>query len=184
ESIYAAADKLTAADIRPSFNMIFGFPGEGEPERRESIRLVMDICRRYPGAEFWTNIFTPYPGAPIMQRAFELGIEVPTKLEGWADFFPRYTTLPWLKGRPHRDVQTMREYLRLAFDRVPIGVSRKSPLQRIVHGMIGVPARWRLDRNFYSFPFELRLKKWTDRLVTPAKPKVDAHMLEAEAVTC
>jgi hypothetical protein len=86
ETIYAAADKLSAVGIRPSFNMIFGYPGEGEPERRESIALIMDICRRYPGAEFWTNIFTPYPGAPIMQRAFELGIDVPKTLEGWVDF--------------------------------------------------------------------------------------------------
>ena len=64
ETIYTAADKLSQAGIRPSFNMIFGFPGEGESERRESIALIMDICRRYPGAEFWTNIFTPYPGSP------------------------------------------------------------------------------------------------------------------------
>lgn len=184
ETIYAAADKLTRAGIRPSFNMIFGFPGEGGPERRESIRLVMDICRRYPGAEFWTNIFTPYPGAPIMSRAFELGIDVPKTLEGWADFFPRYTTLPWLKGREHREVQNMREYLRLAFHRVPIGVRNGGALRRVVHGMIGVPARWRLDHNFYSLPFELALKKWADRTIDPPRPKVDAHQLEAEVVTC
>ena len=72
---------LSQAGIRPSFNMIFGFPGEGEAERRESIALIMDVCRRFPGAEFWTNIFTPYPGSPIMQRAFELGIHVPKSLE-------------------------------------------------------------------------------------------------------
>ena len=121
ETIYTAADKLSQAGIRPSFNMIFGFPGEGESERRESIALIMDVCRRFPGAEFWTNIFTPYPGSPIMQRAFELGIHVPKTLEGWVDFFPRYTMLPWLSGRKHREVQTMREYLRIAFNRVPIG---------------------------------------------------------------
>jgi anaerobic magnesium-protoporphyrin IX monomethyl ester cyclase len=184
ENVYEAAARLTDAGIRPSFNIIFGFPGEGEAERRESIRMVMDICRRFPGAEFWTNIFTPFPGAPIMERAFELGIEVPRTLEGWADFFPRYVTLPWLKGKPHREVQTMREYLRVAFDRVPIGISRKSPLQRVVHGMIGTPARWRLDHNFYSFPVELLVKKWADKLVEPPRPKVDAHMLEAEVVTC
>jgi anaerobic magnesium-protoporphyrin IX monomethyl ester cyclase len=184
DNIYDAAARLTDAGIRPSFNMIFGFPGEGEPERRESIKLIMNICRRFPGAEFWTNIFTPFPGAPIMERAFELGIEVPKTLEGWADFFPRYTTRPWLKGKPHREVQTMRDYLRVAFDRVPIGVSRRSRLQRVVHGMIGTPARWRLDHNFYSFPVELRLKKWADKLVEPPKAKVDAHMLEAEVVTC
>ena len=102
ETIYEAAERLSAAGIRPSFNMIFGYPGEGEKERRESIALMMDICRKYPGAEFWTNIFTPYPGAPMMERAFELGIDVPKTLEGWADFFPRYTVLPWLKGKKHQ----------------------------------------------------------------------------------
>jgi anaerobic magnesium-protoporphyrin IX monomethyl ester cyclase len=184
ETIYAAADKLTQAGIRPSFNIIFGFPGEGGPERRESIRLVMDVCRRFPGAEFWTNIFTPYPGAPVMSRAFELGIDVPKTLEAWADFFPRYTTLPWLKGPEHREVQNMREYLRAAFYRVPIGMLSGMAMQRVVHGMIGIPARWRLDHNFYSFPFELLLKKWADQAVTSPKSKVDAHQLEAEVVTC
>ena len=36
---------------------------------------MMDVCRRFPGAEFWTNIFTPYPGAPIMEKVAEIGIE-------------------------------------------------------------------------------------------------------------
>src|SRR6202011_6252502 len=107
---YGAADKLRQAGIRASFNMIFGFPGEGESERRESIRLIMDICRKYPGAEFWTNIFTPYPGAPIMERAFELGIQVPKTFEEWSEFFPRYTVLPWMAGKKHERMQTMREY--------------------------------------------------------------------------
>ncbi len=184
ETIYTAAEKLSSAGIRPSFNMIFGFPGEGDQERRESVALVMDICRRYPGAEFWTNIFTPYPGAPIMQRAFELGIDVPKTLEGWTDFFPRYNVLPWLKGRKHQEVQKMREYMRIAFNRVPIGVQRKNSLQRLVYGMIELPARWRLDHGIYAFPFELWLKDLANRMVEPPKPKVDAHQLETEAVTC
>ena len=45
ETIYEAAETLHLAGVRPSFNMIFGYPGEGETERRESIRLIMDICR-------------------------------------------------------------------------------------------------------------------------------------------
>lgn len=184
DTIYQAADLLTHAGIRPSFNMIFGFPGEGEKEQRESIRLIMKICRRYPGAEFWTNIFTPYPGAPIMNRAFELGIEVPKTLEGWADFFPRYTTLPWLKGKKHQRVQTMRDYLRIAFNRVPIGIERKHPLNRLTQQLISLPARWRLDHNFYSLPVELWLKNRANKWFPPMKSKVDAHQLSAEAVSC
>ena len=45
ETIHAAAAKLSQAGIRPRFNIIFGFPGEGRAERRESIQLVMQICR-------------------------------------------------------------------------------------------------------------------------------------------
>jgi len=145
---------------------------------------MMNICRRYPGAEFWTNIFTPYPGSPIMKRAFELGIEVPKTLEGWADFFPRYTVLPWLKGRDHVRVQNMREYMRVAFHRVPIGKYRTHALSRLLFEMLSLPARWRLDHHVYSFPVELWARKGAEKLLTPPKPKVDAHQLAAEPVTC
>jgi anaerobic magnesium-protoporphyrin IX monomethyl ester cyclase len=184
DTIYHAADLLTRAGIRPSFNMIFGFPGEGEKEQRESIRLIMKICRQYPGAEFWTNIFTPYPGAPIMNRAFELGIDVPKTLEGWADFFPRYTTLPWLKGKKHQRVQTMRDYLRIAFNRIPIGVNRRHPLNKLVQELISIPARWRLDHGIYAAPVELWLKNKANTWFPPLKTKVDAHQLSAEVVSC
>src|SRR5664279_1826103 len=140
EDIYGAAEKLTQAGIRPSFNLMFGYPRTAETERRESVVLMMNICRRYPGAEFWTNIFTPYPGSPIMKRAFELGIEVPKTLEGWADFFPRYTVLPWLKGREHERLQTMREYMRVAFHRVPIGKYRTPALSRVLFEMLSSTA--------------------------------------------
>jgi anaerobic magnesium-protoporphyrin IX monomethyl ester cyclase len=172
ETIYEAADRLTQAGVRPSFNMIFGYPGEGRKERRESIDLIMNICRKYPGAEFWTNIFTPYPGAPVMSKAFELGIQVPKRLEEWADFFPKYTVLPWLKGAEHERVQAMRDYIRVAFRRVNIGRFRKGILARLVYEWIAPPARWRLDHDFYSFPIEVWLKRAVDRL--PETPEAVA----------
>jgi len=184
DCIYGAAEKLTAAGVRPSFNLIFGYPGEGEKERRESVALMMNICRRYPGAEFWTNIFTPYPGSPIMKRAFELGIEVPKTLEGWADFFPRYTVLPWLKGKQHVRVQNMREYMRVAFHRVPIGKYRVRALNQLIYSLISIPARWRLDHHVYAFPVDLWLRNAAQKMIAPPKPKVDAHQLSAEPVTC
>jgi len=184
DMIYGAAERLSAAGIRPSFNLIFGYPGETEKERRESVAMMMKICRQYPGAEFWTNIFTPYPGSPIMKRAFELGIEVPKTLAAWADFFPRYTVLPWLKGRDHTRVQNMREYMRVAFHRVAIGKYRTPALSRLLFELISQPARWRLDHHVYSFPVELWARKAAQKLLTPPKPKVDAHQLSAEPVTC
>ena len=49
----------------------------------------------------------------------------------------------------------MREYLRIAFNRVPIGVQRKNTLQRVVHGMIGFPRAGGWIITFIRFPFEL-----------------------------
>lgn len=184
ETIEDAAARCSAAGIRPSFNVIFGFPGEGAAERRETIQLILSVCRRHPGAEFWTNIFTPYPGSPIMARAEELGIRPPQTLAGWADYFPRYTVLPWLQGREHRRVQRMRDYLRVAFNRVPIAADRRRRATRWVHEVISVPAQWRLERDVYGLPVELWLKRLANRLLEAPKPKVDAQQLEAEAVTC
>ncbi len=185
ETIHDSASRLTAAGIRPSFNMIFGFPGETHDDMRQSIRLIMDVCRRYPGSEFWTNIFTPYPGSPVMDHAFELGIEVPKTLEGWSDFFPRYTELPWLRGRAHQRLQTMREYLRLAFTRVPISGLQTHPVTRAVQRAVAATSRWRLDHDVYGFPMEIAINNTAKKLF-PAmpKPKVDASQLSAEAVTC
>ena len=184
EMIYDAANRLTQAGVRPSFNMIFAYPGETRADQRQSVDLIMKVCREYPGAEFWTNIFTPYPGAPVMDRAFELGIQVPASFEEWADFFPRYTVLPWLNGAEHRRLQVMRDYLRVAFNRIPIRREQQRPLSRRVHEWIAAPARWRLDHDFYAFPVELWMKDAVNQWLPPLKPKVDAKQLEAEVVTC
>jgi radical SAM superfamily enzyme YgiQ (UPF0313 family) len=177
DQIYESAARCLAAGIRPSFNVIFAFPGEGTKERRETIDFMMDVCRRFPGAEFWTNIFTPYPGSPIFQRCAELGIEPPKSLEGWADFFPRYTTLPWLKGRDHERLQVTRDYLRIAFDRIPIAADTRGPITRIVQKAISLPARWRLDHDVYRYPVEIWLNNKLKKRTASSKPAVDAKRL-------
>ena len=78
----------------------------------------------------------------------------------------------------------MREYLRVAFNRVPIGRSRKHPVTQKVHNLIAAPARFRLDHDCYAFPVELWAKSAAAKLLTPPKSKVDAHQLSAEAVAC
>jgi anaerobic magnesium-protoporphyrin IX monomethyl ester cyclase len=176
DSIYESAARCLEAGIRPSFNIIFAFPGEGARERRETIDFMMSVCRRFPGAEFWTNIFTPYPGSPIFQKATELGIELPKTLEGWADYFPRYTKLPWLDGKEHRRLQVTRDYLRVAFDRIPIAADRRGPMTRLAQKCISLPARWRLDHDKYKWPVELWLNNKLKQYAA-MKPAVDAKRL-------
>jgi anaerobic magnesium-protoporphyrin IX monomethyl ester cyclase len=184
ETIYETAARCLQANIRPSFNIIFAYPGEGPVERKQTVRFIMDMCRRHPGAEFWTNIFTPYPGAPVMEHSEEFGIKVPTSFEGWADFFPRYTVLPWLKGREHRRLQTMRDYLRLAFDRFPIAADTRTRSTRLIQKSFSIPSRWRLHHDAYAFPVELWINNKLKQKASAAKPAVDAKRLEPAEATC
>ena len=96
----------------------------------------------------------------------------------------RYTVLPWLKGGRHAELQTMREYLRVAFNRVPIALLDKSWLNRTVYELISIPARWRLDHDYYKYPVELWVKDLVNQVISPPKPKVDAKRLSSEPVTC
>ena len=113
-----------------------------------------------------------------MERAFELGIDVPKTLEGWADFFPRYTTLPWLKGRAHQRVQIMRDYLRIAFDRQPIADVKNGKLARTLQRLTALPSRWRLDHDVYALPWELWINRKLKHIRAAQKPQVDAKLLE------
>lgn len=176
ESIYESAARCIEAGIRPSFNIIFAFPGETKKDRRETINFVMDVCRRFPSAEFWTNIFTPYPGAPVFERATELGIDMPISLEGWADFFPRYTKLPWLNGAGHKRLQVTRDFMRIAFDRIPIRRENRNRMTRLAQKAISIPAQWRLDHDIYKWPVELWLNSQLKK-ITELKPVVDAKRL-------
>jgi anaerobic magnesium-protoporphyrin IX monomethyl ester cyclase len=178
DDIYASAARCLEAGIRPSFNIIFAYPGEGPRERRETVSFMMDVCRRFPGAEFWTNIFTPYPGSPVMEHAEKLRIEIPDSLEGWADFFPRYTVLPWLNGRQHKQLQVMRDYLRIAFDRVPIAADARNQFTRLAQKSLQLPARWRLDHDCFALPFELAINDKLKRRAAALKAAVDAKRLE------
>jgi len=178
EDIYESTARCIQARVIPSFNIIFGYPGEGWKERRETVNFMMDICKKFPGAEFWTNIFTPYPGSPVFHQSQQLGIELPKSLEGWVDYFPRYTVLPWLKGKDHQRVQTMRDYLRIAFDRDPIAKNGPGRFAKTVQHLTAYPARMRLHHDFYRFPVELWVNRQLRNIVKLPKPSVDAKTLE------
>ena len=179
DSVRQSAERCVQAGIRPSFYIIFGFPAEGPAERLETARFIADMCRHFPGVEFWTNIFTPYPGSPIMAEAREHGIEIPETFEGWADYFPRYTVLPWLRGKEHARVQTLREYVRIACDRMPITKYEPNPIVRRLQRALTHPARWRLDHDIYAIPFELWINERLKKLRHVAKPVVETGQLEA-----
>jgi len=60
-------------------------------------------------------------------------------------FFSSLYDASVVKGREHREVQNNAGVSSRRFSSGTIGMLSGMAVQRVVHGMIGVPARWRLD---------------------------------------
>jgi radical SAM superfamily enzyme YgiQ (UPF0313 family) len=155
ETAYRTAERCARVGIRPSFNLIFGLPGEEEADLRDTIAVVDRIGRANPDADFFTNIFSPYPGSPIWPKAVELGVREPQSLEEWASFHPKVQVLPWLSGKRHARVQRIREYIRIGYSARQMVVQRKRGFKGLVERTLRGLARARLRSLLIAVPVEV-----------------------------
>jgi anaerobic magnesium-protoporphyrin IX monomethyl ester cyclase len=160
--LHQVAEKCYRAGITCTFSLIFALPDETEKDRRETLAMIREIKSRYPTTEFHSNIYTPYPGAPNFRHAIEMGLREPESLEQWAEFYPKFQRLPWIDDRTHRQIQRMRDYIRIAYGAAP--VRPRSSVREAAHRVLAPIARARLNRDSYAMPVELWTLKSMSRL--------------------
>jgi radical SAM superfamily enzyme YgiQ (UPF0313 family) len=171
ETAYRTAERCLKVGIRPSFNLIFGLPAEEEADLRDTIAVVDRIGKANPEADFFTNIFSPYPGSPIWPQAVELGVKEPQSLEEWAAFYPKVQVLPWLQGRKHARIQRIRDYIRLGYSARQMVIQPKRGWKGVAERTLRRLARFRLRSLLIRFPFEvwaIRAYKALRRAPAPA----------------
>lgn len=172
----AVAEKLYRAGITCTFSLIFGLPGETDEDRRQTLEMLAEIKAKFPTTEFHSNIYTPYPGAPNFRQAIDMGLREPQSLEEWAAFYPKFQRLPWLDGEVHREIQLMREYIRIGFGAAPI--RRGSRVREAVVKALGPSARLRLRNRQYAVPMELWLLKSMSRLKSTLGFSIRTHVAQ------
>jgi len=153
--MYEAAAKCARAGIRTTFNLIFGYPGENERERNQTLRVMGEIAERYPNVDFSPNVFTPYPGIPIWPQLRELGVAEPATLDEWADVDLGRTRLPWLQGRSFARLERSIHYFLLDNH---INRRRRKSGSGVLRALLRVlrkPLHWRLRHAFFDMPLEL-----------------------------
>jgi radical SAM superfamily enzyme YgiQ (UPF0313 family) len=155
ETAYRTAERFRRAGIRPSFNLIFGLPAEEEEDLRDTMAVVDRIGRANPDADFFTNIFSPYPGSPIWPLAVSQGVREPQSLEEWAEFYPKIQVLPWLQGARHARVQRIRDYIRLGYSARQMVVERPRGVKGLLSVLLRRLARLRLRTLAIRFPLEV-----------------------------
>jgi len=165
EDMYEAADRCRRAGIQVTFNLIFGYPGEEDRHRRETLRVMSDLSQRFENTTFSPNLFTPYPGIPIWPQLRELGMLEPQCLAEWAKIDLGANNLPWLPGKAFRKLDRGIRYFTLYN-----GVNRRwkhgrsSIIQRILQ-IVRMPLRWRLRHMYFAWPVELWAARLRRRLV-------------------
>ena len=165
EQMVETARKAELAGIHIVFNIILGYPGETEADRQQTFRFMSDIARQYWNITFSPNVFTPYPGIPIWPQLKMMGVREPQSLAEWETLALGRNVLPWLQGEDLRRLQRSLEYF-LLNNQIRKASKQVPWLRRGVRRALGVPIRWRIRKNRYSFPWELWASHAVERVVT------------------
>jgi anaerobic magnesium-protoporphyrin IX monomethyl ester cyclase len=153
--MYEAARKCKKAGIRVTYNLIFGYPGEEERHRKETLSVMGEIAERFDNVSFSPNIFTPYPGIPIWPELRSMGLYEPESLVDWADIDLGVTRLPWLQGRHLRTLQRSMSYFLLDNQ---INKQRRRARSRLAVSGLGAVRKllhWRFQHYEFNYPLEL-----------------------------
>jgi radical SAM superfamily enzyme YgiQ (UPF0313 family) len=160
DDMFESARKCKLAGIRTTFNLIFGYPGETDADRRETWKIMGRIADRFDNASFSPNVFTPYPGIPIWQELKELGVQEPGSLEEWAGIDLGTNVLPWLRGKTYERLDRGISYFLLSNE---VRKAARNGSRAGLLRTLGTPLRWRLRYQFFRAPLELWLvaaKNW------------------------
>ena len=163
--MFEAARKCEAAGVRANFNLILGFPGETEEHRRETLRVMAEIGRRFESVTFSPNLFTPYPGIEIWRELERRGMRQPENLAAWADLALGANVLPWMRGAAFEKVEQSMSLLLLASELAKRIRKAESRTERTLLQALRKPVGWRLRHQFYRWPVEVWLYETRRRLI-------------------
>jgi radical SAM superfamily enzyme YgiQ (UPF0313 family) len=155
EDMFEAARKCRDAGIRVTYNLIFGYPGEEERNRRETLRVMGEIAAQFDNVTFSPNLFTPYPGIPIWPELIENGLREPQAFEEWASIGLGQAELPWLTEKASAELSRSMSYFMLANRLSKITSRSRSGLCRMGMRLLQKPLHWRLKHHAFGLPVEL-----------------------------
>jgi anaerobic magnesium-protoporphyrin IX monomethyl ester cyclase len=145
--VFSTAEKLVRNKIGAIWNFIVGFPDEPDESFEATLSIAKRLMSMSPDFEAAIFFYKPYPGNEIADQLGAGRYNFPCTLEGWADFDYVGSAGPWVTPEKYARVERFKFYLKHAY-----GKSRH-PMARPLNAL----ARWRVERDFYTFPVEKTL---------------------------
>lgn len=172
EEMLEVARILDRYGLEASFNCLVGLPkGETFEDIFETFRLAYKLKQSNPNVTFPISFYTPLPGSVMFKDSINAGFQPPATLEGWGHYQTTYRVqadnLPWRNPKLEALVYlVVTFYLPMA---VPGDVQRGT-IRNLRRHLQEHPLRWliwighrlarmRMDRQFFSLPFEFKMFK-------------------------
>lgn len=176
--------------MRVSTSFMIGIPGEEREDMYKSLKLGIRLYWAADGQinYFGPQIFRPYPGAELFEKAKRCGLKTPSSLDEWATVavnpyfgFLQTEYLPWLDAEKRSDINFIIKYftvvLRSRLDRtIFLLPKRVIPVAILLHLLLRLRRAfgeydrfWFVERSILNFltPFErlhrqarFRLRRW------------------------
>ncbi|MBU0650841.1 B12-binding domain-containing radical SAM protein, partial [bacterium] len=162
EDTLIAKKKLSKYNFIPMFSFMFGlaFDKSLKITTKQEFNMLLDLIDKIRKIDdrniinIWN--YTPYPGAPLTEKAIEAGFEMPDTLEKWADFHYSTVHVPWVEETYSKKLEFLRNmifpYISHQFsqdwDKIYKGKNKK--IKKLFHNSLRTIALFRLKHRFFT----------------------------------
>ena len=156
-----AVVKLKRHGIIPQMSFMAGFPGETMEDVHKTLRLMLEVVELYPEARTSNlQLYTPYPGTELWDKAVALGMKAPASLEEWGESHWNRTQAMWFTPK-ERDFLELASYFSFFIDGKTVASwYGANPFLRALNKVYTVLVRFRVRRSFYRFILVGRIIRW------------------------
>jgi radical SAM superfamily enzyme YgiQ (UPF0313 family) len=156
--------RLSKFKIIPSYYFIVGYPTETREDISQTVSLMLKLLNENRNAVKAINIYTPYPGTELFDFSVKHGFKVPWRLEEWVSLNWRTvnrTNMPWISKDREKLLKMLHcSSLFIEKKRFRDPFKKTHPLIVLLARLYHPIAKWRLEKLFYRFLFEIKMVEW------------------------
>ena len=154
--------RLKRFSIMPFYFFMIGFPTETRDELKATVNLFSRLLEDNPRASKSVNVYAPFPGTEMFDRAVEEGLKPPASMEDWFSFSYRQLGAGgcWLPARVRKTVEMLDFCCFFVDEHSYVRPFKKtSRLASAVARLYAPIAKKRVKNLFYQIPLEILAAK-------------------------
>ncbi|MBI2371939.1 MAG: hypothetical protein HYV08_17210 [Deltaproteobacteria bacterium] len=134
-----------------NYSWIIGLPGEEREDLEKTIALADEIAAIQPRAPQRLRVYSPYPGAPLYEKAVAMGYQQPKNLYGWAKLSRENCELDYIV-----DKWELKTISYVSYFKFYLGTAHHvKPIYAVPAAILKGIAALRWKYKFFRFPVEI-----------------------------